>query len=237
MNKELFNYHLRVSARARHVRLRVTVRHGLEVVIPRGYDAAKVPALLEKKKTWVRAALDRADSQRKFFEPEPAWRLPHTITLPALGMTWQVHGTENKNNRLTVREQAGKLFFSGAIENEKLCRTALHRWLVRKTREYIVPRLHQLSVEKGLRYHRSFVRRQRTRWASCSKHRSISLNVKLLFLPPELTDYVLIHELCHLVEMNHSKNFWRVVQKHCPEYSKLDASLRDMWKRIPRWAS
>lgn len=93
---------------------------------------------------------------------------------------------------------------------------------MRQTREHLVPRLQTLSLKTGLKYHRTFVKRPRTRWASCSRHQSISLNAKLLFLPPELVDYVIIHELCHLVEMNHSKRFWELVARHSPGFRKLD---------------
>src|SRR5262249_44058438 len=80
-------------------------------------------------------------------------------------------------------------------------------------------------------------KRQRTRWASCSRRKTLSLNSKLLFLPPELVEYVLTHELCHLVEMNHSTRFWAVLAEHCPQFREFDTRLRDMWKVVPRWAT
>jgi hypothetical protein len=64
----------------------------------------------------------------------------------------------------------------------------------------------------------------------------LSLNAKLLFLSPELIDYVMLHELCHVVEMNHTKRFWAVLEQHCSQYRRLDARLRDAWKAVPRWA-
>jgi len=99
-----------------------------------------------------------------------------------------------------------------------------------------VPRLRALSEHTGMHHRSVSVRRQKTRWASCSRRKAISLNVKLLFLPPVLADYVLLHELCHTIELNHSKRFWALVARHCPDYQRHDAMLRDMWDRIPRWA-
>jgi predicted metal-dependent hydrolase len=232
-----FEYRVRVSPRSQNVRLRVTARHGLEVVIPRSYDPEKVPNILERKKNWINAALERAATQRKFFEPEPSWKLPSEIKLAAIGKTWHVTAKPTGAASVVVRELGSdRLLVFGNIENESLCREALTRWLLRKTREYLVPRLEQLSERTGLRYIRTFVKRPKTRWASCSRHRSISLNAKLLFLPFEYVDYVLIHELCHLTEMNHSKRFWALVEHHSPEFRKLDKHLREMWKTVPRWA-
>jgi predicted metal-dependent hydrolase len=64
---------------------------------------------------------------------------------------------------------------------------------------------------------------------------NLALNTKLLFLPPELLRYVLVHELCHTVHMNHSKDFWRLVECHEPRYRVLDQQLRAAWKPVPRW--
>jgi len=237
MNKALFKYSVKVSPKGRNVRLRVTHKHGLEVVVPKGYDVTKVPGLLEKKKGWINIALERAEVQRKFFEPEPQWRLPLEIKLPALGMSWHVTSKESDVPWVAVRDLgAHRLLIFGAIDDEEACRAALSRWLMRQTREHLVPRLEALSRKTGLQFERSLVKRQKTRWASCSRHQAISLNAKLLFLPAELVDYVMTHELCHVIEMNHSKRFWTLLERHSPDYRKFDTRLRDMWKVIPRWA-
>jgi hypothetical protein len=238
MSEALFEYQLRVSPRARNVRLRVSAPRGLEVIVPRNYNADKVPGLLERKKHWIRAALDRAERNRKFFEPTPAWRIPSRIQLQAIRKSWRTTTQRTNATRVSIREAGiNRLLISGQIRNERATRAALRRWLSRQTHEHLVPRLQAISSKTGLRYHRAFVRRQKTRWASCSRQKSVSLNAKLLFLPPEVVDYVIIHELCHVAEMNHSKRFWRLVQCHCYGYHSLDERLRQMWKAVPRWAS
>jgi predicted metal-dependent hydrolase len=237
MSEALFEYRLKVSPRGKSVRLRVSFQHGLEVAIPKGYDESKVPGLLERKRQWVRAALERVESHRKFFEPEPRWRLPIEIRLPAVGVAWHVTSKQSDMAFAAVREVApGRLLVFGAIQDEAACRAALSRWLMRQTRAALVPRLQTLSNKIGIASARVLVKRQRTRWASCSRRRVVSLNVKLLFLPPEFVDYVMLHELCHVIEMNHSKRFWAVLRQHCPAYRRLDARLREMWKVVPKWA-
>src|SRR5260370_26022344 len=90
MDSPSIDYRLKVSPRGRNIRLRVSVKHGLEVIVPWGYDTEKVPSILERKKNWIYAALERAEVQRKFFEPEPAWKLPSQITLASIGKTCHV---------------------------------------------------------------------------------------------------------------------------------------------------
>lgn len=233
----LFEYRLRRNPRGRNVRLRVTRQRGLEVIIPKGYDASKVPVLLERKRVWIRVALDRVESLRKFFEPQPNWRPPLQIKLDAIGTTWHVVTKETKVPWVAVRDlDQHRLLVFGNIGDQKACRAALTRWLMRQTRAHLVPRLQSIGLKTRLHYRRAYIKRQKTRWASCSKHKTISLNVKLLFLPSVLVEYVLIHELCHVAVMNHSKEFWDLVQRHCPDYRTRDRRLRDMWKVVPRWA-
>ncbi len=82
---------------------------------------------------------------------------------------------------------------------------------------------------------RVLVRRQRTRWGSCSTRGTISLNCCLLFQRPPVVRYLLIHELVHTRHMNHSHGFWQRVARHCPDYSGLDRELLDGWRRVPSW--
>ena len=238
MSNALFDYRLRRNPHARNVRLRVTRHRGLEVIVPKGYDATKVPVLLERKKQWIRAALERIENVRKFFEPEPNWRPPLRIKLPAVGATWHVVVKETNVPWVAVRElDAQRLVVFGNVGDQRACRAALTRWLMRQTRAYLIPRLQSIGLKTRLHYRRAYIKRQKTRWASCSKHKTISLNAKLLFLPPEIVDYVMVHELCHVSVMSHSRQFWELVALHCPDYRKLDKRLREMWKVIPRWAT
>ncbi len=238
MSECLFKYQLRISPRSRSVRFRVSPRCGLEVVIPRGFDPGRVPALLQRKQRWIRTALERAQAMRADDGPEMVWRPPARIELPAIGMAWAVTTRRTASGaRTTVRETgAGQLIISGAIESEQACRAALGRWLMRQAHQHLVPGLQCVSRELGLPFKRALIRRQKTRWGSCSRNGTISLNAKLLFLSPETVHYVMIHELCHRVELNHSPRFWRLVERHCPDYRRINAQRRELWTAVPRWA-
>jgi len=78
----------------------------------------------------------------------------------------------------------------------------------------------------GFKFKRISIKNQKTRWGSCSKKGNLNFNFKLLFLPARLQDYIIVHELCHLRELNHSRNFWRLVAQTFPQWRALKKELR-----------
>lgn len=78
----------------------------------------------------------------------------------------------------------------------------------------------------GFEYHRISVKNQKTRWGSCSKKGNINFNYKIVFLPERLADYIIVHELCHTKQLNHSKNFWNLVAKILPDYKELRKEVK-----------
>ncbi|MDR0982608.1 MAG: M48 family metallopeptidase [Culturomica sp.] len=96
----------------------------------------------------------------------------------------------------------------------------------RACREFMPARVEALACRHGFSYGRLSFRNNVSNWGSCSWNNNISLNVKLMRMPDEVIDYVIIHELCHTVEKNHSDRFWALVEKCCPDYRRLRAYLK-----------
>ena len=92
---------------------------------------------------------------------------------------------------------------------------------------YLPKRLHALALRYGYKYSKVRLTFAKSRWGSCSTSGTISLNVSLMMLPEELSDYVLLHELTHTHHMNHSKAFWDELSEHLPEARELSRALRD----------
>lgn len=92
----------------------------------------------------------------------------------------------------------------------------------------ITPRVKEFAEKMGVTYGRITIRNQRTRWGSCSSKGNLNFNCQLMLLSEELRDYVIIHELCHRIELNHSERFWAEVEKYCPEYRELRKKLKQV---------
>ena len=104
--------------------------------------------------------------------------------------------------------------------------------LADKAKKYIPERVKHYSALIGVKYGRVTIRNQRTRWGSCSSKGNLNFNCLLMLTPPEVIDSVVVHELCHLKEMNHSKRFYGEVLRVFPEYRKCERWLKENGRMI-----
>lgn len=93
-------------------------------------------------------------------------------------------------------------------------------------RELVLARLVYFNQSYGHEWKRVAIRNQKSRWGSCSQKGNLNFNYRILFLPPELQDYIIVHELCHLKELHHRESFWQLVAIQLPDYEALKFALR-----------
>jgi predicted metal-dependent hydrolase len=230
-------YRLRVTRWARGLSLRVTAGGRLEVIGPRRYSPRTIAGVLRRERAWIESALAEVEARRRALPPPAPWQVPDRIALPALDATWMVSLCPSARHGVRVAQLAAdRLTLTGQVADATGCRRALLRWLVRQAAAHLAGRLDAWSRTLGLAYAGMGVRLPRTRWGSCSRAGVISLNARLLLLPPSLVDYVVVHELCHTRELNHSPRFWRLVRQHCPDYQERRQALRRAGKALPEWA-
>jgi predicted metal-dependent hydrolase len=105
-------------------------------------------------------------------------------------------------------------------------RRAVEMDLKEVARSELIPRLEQLAAQHGLKPHAVTIGNQRSRWGSCSKNGRIALNFRLVQVPPDIGDYVMLHELMHMRQQNHSRRFWQLVEAACPNYRDAERWLR-----------
>jgi len=101
-----------------------------------------------------------------------------------------------------------------------------------RARGYVTARVEALCAEYGFQYGRIAIRNTKRSWGSCSELGNLNFNYKIVFLPNALAEYIIVHELCHLLEFNHSKRFWAHVESIIPDWRERRATLRRV-ERLP----
>ncbi|HEY1899644.1 MAG TPA: SprT family zinc-dependent metalloprotease [Steroidobacteraceae bacterium] len=224
---------VRESRRARRLAVRVHRTGRVEVVVPPRTSRAVVTAFLAEHHDWIETRRQAALRHKVPEAPFP----PERIELAAVYESWRVH-LAGGTGRVRLREPGDELLvLGGDISQPLLLKDALRRWLRGRAQIILADHLAECAREFGFSNRRLSIRRQRTRWGSCSTAGTISLNCCILFQSPEVLRYLLIHELSHTRHMNHSRAFWDCVARCCPEYRKLDRQLLDGWRRVPSWMS
>lgn len=229
-------FSVRRSARARRVRLTVSVREGLVVTLPQGVRDAVAIDAVRQRAAWARRHLAATEARRAAITASPEALLPSRVELRAFGESWPVEYRQGGGTGVRAACRGAALVVSGDIDDAGACLEALRRWRDRTAREGLIRALDEMSSALGISYARVAVRGQRTRWGSCSSAGSISLNRNLVFLPEHLVAYVCAHELTHIVQTNHSQSFWSLLQCHWPASIAARTQMRSAATYVPGWA-
>jgi hypothetical protein len=210
------------ARRARRYILRVRPDGSLRVTIPRGGSRREAEQFVNAHRGW-------AERERLRVRGEHAaatWHEGDEILLrgapvrlalaPGGAAGWLDYGDRR------VRVPPGTADLRPLVETD----------LRDLARRELVPRLAALAAAHSLQVSRVTIRNQRSRWGSCSRSGAIALNFRLVQVPPEVRDYVLLHELMHLREQNHSRRFWRLVEAACPDFRASERWLRREGKAL-----
>jgi predicted metal-dependent hydrolase len=221
---------VRISRRARRMSMRVYPGGRVEVVVPQGAGLPAVERFVARHRDWA----ERRSKELLQLAPKMAERQPRVVDIRLLDRQWSVEYVPGRRVRAEQFGDSMLRVHSPAV-TDRHASQALVPWLTQLARHELAHRLRPLAIEVGIDYSRMTVRRQRTRWGSCSTRGTLSLNVCLLFQRPEVVRYLMIHELCHRRHMNHSKRFWSLVAALEPGWKSLDVELLQGWRHVPAW--
>jgi predicted metal-dependent hydrolase len=234
-DRKNYSYTIRESHKAKRVILKISVSKGLEVVIPRGYSKKRIPQIINEKKDWIERAFKKIEQERHI-ATQPR-ELPTTIFFQSINRNFEVEYLPTLENQLELfQENESLIKILGDNTNIEDCSYLLKRWLQYQGRIHLTPWLRNLSDQTELRFKQVQIRGQRSRWGSYSGRGTVSLNYNLLFLRNELVRYLIIHELCHSVHLNHSERFYSLLGEYEPGYKELRLEMRVGWNSVPWWA-
>jgi predicted metal-dependent hydrolase len=199
------DYSIRRSDRARRVRVTVESDGTVVVVMPRRAPERSAAAAVQELSPWIERRLSEVHAQRAVIDSRNG-------TVPYLGATLTLV-PQASARRVSARSTTLKVPADPVTQ-----RHALELWYRRQAAREVASRLDGACAEAGLSYTKLTIRAQRTRWASCSRSGAMSFNWRLLMAPPEILDYVVWHEVCHLAHMDHSPRFWGLLAQYRPDY-------------------
>jgi hypothetical protein len=205
--------------RARRYILRVRPDGTVRVTVPRGGSRREAEAFVQKHREWVEKERRRSHEVHAPRE----WRHGSEILMRGVPVRISVSGESDEGVvSIAYGDRTLRSRTTGSV------RDAIEQDLRRLARSELPPRLRELAALHNLQPGEITIRNQRSRWGSCSPDGNVALNFRLLQMPPHIRDYVMIHELMHLRQQNHSRRFWRLVAAAYPGFREAERWLKTM---------
>ena len=214
--KHGLSVHIVQQPRAKRYLLRLQPDGTVRLVIPRRGTRVEALRFLERSEAWLL-------KRRLLWQETSRIRSPwlHGTSFLFRGHEVILNVEEGTSARLSFDSEA--LTLSGKLPDY---REAIQAYLRQLAERELPPRTRELAEIHNVTVHRVTVRDQKTRWGSCSARKTISLNWRLIQAPPSVLDYLIIHELMHLREMNHSARYWKLVAEAYPGYREAERWLK-----------
>lgn len=208
--------------------IEVAVLPGGDVCVraPRQMTEAAVRRFLKEKAPWIKEQTEKARNEQKEWM-EKRFRDGSTFYYLGRPLTLASRKSEGK----TVWREGALLLIDQKVASPQKRREYIEKWYRGLAKETIERRVRYFAGRVGESPNKVTVKTQKKRWGSCSSLRNLNFNWKLIMMPQEIMDYVVVHELCHLKEMNHSDSFWKLVGDVLPDYRKCREWLKyNAWK-------
>jgi len=215
-------YTIRPSPRARTLSLFIRPDTGLVVTIPRAMPEERIEPFLRRYRSWI---LRQTARLARTAEQIPR-RWPYGATLPYHGQEHAVELSKTSGRSQVERTGDGRLIVAMRRPTLDGARRMLRQWYQGQATVWLTERVQALGPRLGVTWRRIGIRDPRHRWGSCSFTGHLSFNQRLIMAPPAVIDYVVVHELLHRKELNHSGRFWALVAEHYPGYREAKGWLK-----------
>ena len=213
-----FEYELIRRTGQKRINIRISQTGRVTVSAPREIPDGQISATVAAKRSWVLKHLDTLRSNRERNNPL------HNLLIQGIPHAVERRRGRLKRGRVTVSGDHVLIESVSGGEQESL--EIIEKWLKTTARRELEKRSAELSEKTGIPYKRLFLRNQRTRWGSSSGRGNISLNWRTIMLPPQVRDYLIVHELCHQRHLNHSAAYWKLVHHYYPGFKKAELWLK-----------
>ena len=213
-NGRMLRIEVKKSKRAKQFWLKANVSEIYLIAPTVNYEINQVMRFLDSKKEWILKTLEYYESaQSNYVEANLK-----SGTISFLGKRYNLQITKDIAPSVIVSDNLSKITFH--VTDRRKYKDDLKQWYFAQTRRIVSERLNLIRKRNPSlpAYNKVSIKNQRSRWASCSENGNLNFNLILAALPIEIIDYVIIHELAHLIELNHSNDFWNIVKMTDPEF-------------------
>lgn len=217
---ELGDIHIRRHPWAKQISIKLSVKNQIIATAPKRTPLVVVKQVVRQQRSHIRAMLDSAEQSPTY---QHGQTIGHSHHLSIIENSDPRPATHTKNRHIIATAPTGT---STDATVQDMIRASVIKALKKEAVAYLTRRLALLAERHGYSYEKVRFTHSGGRWGSCSNSGTVSLNIALMKLPLELIDYVLIHELCHTKEMNHSESFWRLVAAAEPQYRQHRKTLK-----------
>jgi predicted metal-dependent hydrolase len=207
----------------RRKKLTITVERDQTIVVhaPEGMSDDDVRRIVDAKRQWILTKLRHPQKYQDRLHP-PGKEVVNGESAPYLGREYRIEVTETKS---------GEVEFSHVFQvppaHQAKRREVLRDWYIARAKEKILARVEQHARELGVEYAAAKIVDNRYRWGSCTVSDNVSFNWRLIKAPMFVIDYVVVHELAHLLEANHTDSFWNIIRAQTPTMEKAKAWLKE----------
>lgn len=220
-------YELINNEKSKSIRISIGIE-GMKVSKPKRVKLEQVEELLSLKANWIYKHYIQFE-QIKTNKYKRQWQSEEKVLYKGIEHSAKIHEYNGKKARLEFGANNFEIFVNNTLSSEEKKESiedAFKKWFIKMAKEAIGERLEFYCNKIGLSYNKFKIKEQKTRWGSCSKQKNLNLNWKLIMAPPWVADYVVLHEVCHLKYLNHSKDYWNMVSLYMPEYKKAQQWLK-----------
>ena len=213
-NGRMLRIEVKKSKRAKQFWLKANVSEIYLIAPTVNYEINQVMRFLDSKKEWILKTLEYYERVRSNYVEANL----KSGTISFLGKRYNLQITKDIAPSVIVSDNLSKITFH--VTDRRKYKDDLKQWYFAQTRRIVSERLNLIRKRNPSlpAYNKVSIKNQRSRWASCSENGNLNFNLILAALPIEIIDYVIIHELAHLIELNHSNNFWNIVKMTDPEF-------------------
>lgn len=218
INNESLDYQL-IKKSKKTLSLKIS-ENGLVVSAPLFMSEKKINQLVISKIKWIKKKLELIEPQKnKLF-------IKNRASFDLLGKEIKITLLDGNNKIEWVDENNLKIFFKDQDDQKKL-KTFFIKWLREIALDYFSQRAYEISKLYAIPSNSILLSNAKSRWGTCNSKTEVRINWRLIQADPYVIDYVICHEFAHLTHMNHSRNFWNLVEKLCPNYKLAENYLKN----------